>query len=280
MSYKSILVHINGSKHTPQRVEVAARLALQHDAHLIGTAVTALPPEFYMPGAFGANNTALSAYLEFTRERARTALAAFEASARNIGVNSVEQRLIDDEAGYGLTLQARYSDLVVMSQTDPEESNIDTRADTPEYVMMNSSRPVLVIPYAGQFPTLGQRVMIAWNGSAEATRAVTAAIPILRLAKNVQVVVYNPKVGRDAHGERPGADISLYLARHGVQVELTEQNIPDIDVGNALLSNATDFSADLIVMGGYGHSRFRQILLGGVTHTLFKSMVIPTLMAH
>jgi nucleotide-binding universal stress UspA family protein len=281
MTYKSILVYVNGSRHTAKRVEIAAKLALQHNAHLIGTAATALPPEFYMPGAFGGNNTALSAYLDFTRETARTALAAFEASARQAGVTSIEQRLIDDEAGYALSLQARYCDLVVIGQTDPDETSADTRADMPEYVVMNSCRPVLLVPYAGRFDTFGKRILIAWDGSTEATRAVTAAIPLLARAETVQVALFNPKVGRDAHGERPGADIALYLARHGVQVEVSPQATPEeLDTGNALLSHSADFGADLIVMGCYGHSRFREILLGGVTHTLFKSMVVPTLMAH
>lgn len=281
MAYKSILVYVNGSRHNGKRVQIAADLAVQHKAHLVGAAVTTLPPEFYMPGAFGANNTALSTYLDFTRETARTALAAFEATARQAGVSSVEQRLIEDEAGYALCLQSRYCDLVVLGQADPDEDTPDARPDMQEHVVMNSCRPVLLVPYAGRFASVGKRALIAWDGSAEATRAVTAALPLLAQADTVQVVLFNPKVGRDAHGERPGSDIALYLARHGVKVEVSPQATPDeLDVGNALLSHAADFGADLIVMGAYGHSRFREILLGGVTRTLFKSMVVPTLMAH
>ena len=112
-----------------------------------------------------------------------------------------------------------------------------------------------------------------------AAPAVTAAIPLLKRAQNVDVVVFNPDSRGDAHGEMPGADIGLYLARHNIKVNVVRQKT-DIDVGNALLSIATDLGSDMIVMGGYGHSRFREILLGGVTRTVLESMTVPILMAH
>jgi nucleotide-binding universal stress UspA family protein len=169
----------------------------------------------------------------------------------------------------------------VIGQNDPNESLPGVRADFPEYVVMNSGRPVLIIPYAGRFHNVGRRVLIAWDASVEATRAITTAIPLLKRADHVELAVFNPTVGLEAHGERPGADIALYLARHGVKVEVSEEKTAaGMDVGNALLSHAADIGADLMVMGGYGHSRFREVLLGGVTDTVLKSMTVPTLMAH
>ena len=151
--------------------------------------------------------------------------------------------------------------------------------DFPEYVVINSGRPVLIVPYAGRFDTFGKRVLVAWDASISATRAVTAALPLLRRADAVEIVVFNADVQDDAHGEQPGADIALYLARHDVKVNVVRQN-SKIDIGNALLSMTNDLNSDLMVMGGYGHSRFREILLGGVTRTVLESMTVPVLMAH
>jgi nucleotide-binding universal stress UspA family protein len=281
MSYKTIVVYVNESRHTPKRIEIAADLAMSEGAHLVGVATTALPAEFYLAGVMGDSNAGFEIYLDFLRERANTALAQFEAIAERRGVPSFEKRIAADDAAAGMSLHARYSDLVVIGQNDPDESLPGVRADFPENVVMNCGRPVLVTPYAGRFESIGKRVLIAWDASVEATRAVTAAIPLLKRADIVELAVFNPKVGFGAHGEHPGADIALYLARHGVKIEVSQVKTADgMDVGNALLSHAADFGADLMVMGGYGHSRFREVLLGGVTDTVLKSMTIPTLMAH
>jgi nucleotide-binding universal stress UspA family protein len=175
--------------------------------------------------------------------------------------------MIDDEPEGGLALQARYCDLVVVSQSDLDEPGFGFYSDLPAYVMLNSSRPVLIVPYAGQFEQVGQQhAMVAWDGSMQATRAITSALPLLRRAKKVTVVLFNRSSSSQGHGEQPGADIALYLTRHGVNVELLQDHT-EIDIGNALLSLAADQRADLLVMGGYGHNRFREILLGGVTMT-------------
>jgi nucleotide-binding universal stress UspA family protein len=150
-----------------------------------------------------------------------------------------------------------------------------------EYVLLNAINPVLIVPYAGEFSSVGQRVLIAWDGSMEAARAVHGAIPLLQRAGQVQVAVFDPRVGPGAHGEEPGADIALFLARHGIRVDVSRHVTGgEIDIGNAILSHASDFGADLLVMGGYGHSRFREVLLGGVTRTILRSMTTPVLMSH
>lgn len=281
MSYKTVLVHVSQSSRTPEWIRLAAAIAASEDAHLIGTAATAVPAEMYLPGVVGESHAALSIYLDYMRSRATRALAEFETVARQAGVTSIEQRIVNDEAGIGISMQARYSDLVVIGQTDPEERLPDVRSDFPEYVLMNSGRPLLIVPYTGRFDSVGSKVVVAWDASMEATRALTAAIPLLKRASLVQVAVFNPATGAHEHGERPGADIALYLARHGVRVEVLQHAAgKDIDIGNALLSHVADFDADLLVMGGYGHARFREVLLGGVTDTILKSMTVPVLMAH
>ncbi|HJV85088.1 MAG TPA: universal stress protein [Noviherbaspirillum sp.] len=282
MSYKTVLVHVDKDKHAAERIEFAAGIAMSQEAHLIGAAPTGVSRFVYQSRYIyegGGMTTHLENHIEELRKEAADSLTKFEETAKRMGVQSCEARAIDDEAGGGISLAARYSDLVVIGQTDREEPSTTTLPDFPEFVVMNSGRPVLIVPYVGHYKTVAKRVLIAWDASTSATRAITAAIPLLKHAENVDVVVFNAESKGDAHGEQPGADIGLYLARHGIKVNVVRQKT-DIDVGNALLSICTDLGSDMIVMGGYGHSRFREILLGGVTRTVLESMTVPVFMSH
>lgn len=278
MSYKSVLVHVDHSRHAPARTRIAAQIAMAEGAHLIGAAMSGVSRYLYQDGVV-LSESVIAAQLRMMRERAEKSLDDFDAIARGQGALSFERRLVMDEPEGGLALQARYADLVVVSQPDLDEPDSTILSGLPEYVMLNSVRPVLVIPYAGEFTRVGDRVLVAWDGSMEATRAVTAAIPLLRHASNVTVAVFNPTMQPEAHGQEAGADIALYLARHGIKIDVLQRQT-SLDAGNALLSLADDQRADLLVMGGYGHSRFREVLLGGVTLTVLQSMTLPVLMAH
>ncbi|MGS0740288.1 universal stress protein [Glaciimonas sp. GG7] len=279
MSYKTILVHVDQSRHAPECIRVAAGIAITQNAHLIGAAMTGISPWVYSSMVADAGGSMATVNLDYLEERAQRGLTEFEAIVQSIGVTSYERRLIDDDAVAGLSLQARYCDLVVIGQTDVHDPSADVMPDFPENIVMNCGRPVLIIPYIGHFDKIGQQVLVAWNGRMEATHALTQAIPLLKRAQNVEIVVFNPDKEFGVHGEQPGADIALYLARHHLTVEVSQQKTV-MDVGNALLSHAADVGADLIVMGGYGHSRFREIILGGVTRTILQSMTTPLLMAH
>lgn len=278
MSYKTVLVQVDQSSHAAQRIRIAAAIAIADDAHLVGTATSGVARQAYQDHAFDLTMSLAPGQNEALRAVANGALVKFDEQAASLGVNSYERRMIDDDAGSGLSLQARYADLMVVSQPDPDQPDPGSGADLPEYVMLNCARPVLIVPYAGHFEHVGKNILIAWDGSKEATRAITCALPLLRRAANVCVVVFNAE-GAINHGEQPGTDIALYLARHKVRVEVVQREA-DIDLGNALLSLAADLGSDLIVMGGYGHARLRQMLLGGVTRTVLKTMTIPVLMAH
>jgi nucleotide-binding universal stress UspA family protein len=281
MSYKTILVHVDESAHADEQIEIAAHLATKYDAHLIGLAATGVSAQFSFPGAMGEGTFNLASILEPLRQRTDSVLAKFEALARKFDVASYEKRVVDDDAGASLSLQARYADLVVIGQIDADAPALFGAADFPQYVLLNSGRPVLIVPYAGHFTHVGKRVLVAWDASTAATRAVTAAIPILKQADFVQVVVFNAEKQPWIHGEQPGTDIALYLARHGIKIEVSQQTTPSaLRVGNALLSHALDCNADLLVMGGYGHSRFREVVLGGVTRAILSEMTIPVLMSH
>lgn len=298
MSFKTILVHVDESKHAATCIRIASEIALAENAHLIGAAMTGVSRYLYRDQTILNNDPGLISHMTYLRDRAARALQQFEPMANSIGVNSFEQRVIDDEAAGGICLQARYSDLVVIGQFDPDAASPVVLTDFPEYVLLNSGRPVLVIPYVGQFKTVGKRVLIAWDGSKEATRAVTNAIPLLKRADIAHVVIFDNDSRTDAHGGQPGADIALYLARHGVKVEISlqatgvnqritvdnktgeAQRFSGMDIGNSLLSLASDMNVDMLVMGGYGHSRFRETMLGGVTRTMMQSMTVPVLMSH
>jgi len=276
MSYKTILVHIDSAKRCATRVSVAIRLAQQHNAHLVAlhALVPYEPPGYVIaevgPGILDAQKRAAAAQ----STRAET---AFNKQASEAGLRNIEWRSEIDDPVDAMTLHARYADLVVIGQSDASDSS-NTNGDFPERLVLAAARPVLILPSVGSFPTIGKRVLVAWNGSREATRAITAAIPMLRGAENVNVMAVNPRRGE--HGNVPGADIGLYLARHGVRVEVKTDHGAEIDVGNELLSRAADLDADLIVMGCYGHSRLTEWALGGATRTILQSMTAPVLMSH
>jgi nucleotide-binding universal stress UspA family protein len=261
------------------RIEVAAQLALAEDAHLIGTAMAGVSRFLYESVAVDPENPNVIPYLDKLRKRAGDTLTRFEEIVQRAGVPSFERRLSEDEPAGGLSQQAHYCDLVVLGQYDLESSSSSVYADVPEYVVMHSGVPVLVVPYAGRFNALCERILVAWNGSMEAISAVRDALPLLQRAKIVEVAIFNPSSRPDAHGAEPGADIALYLARHGVKVDVMQEN-SDSDVGEALLSLAANLNSTLMVMGCYGTSRFREILLGGATRTVLQSMTLPVLMSH
>ncbi|MFZ6846798.1 universal stress protein [Undibacterium sp. RuRC25W] len=279
MSYKTILVHVDESDRSQIRVKFAADIARSEDAHLVGTAVTGVSRFIYQDGNISASDPNLTIHLNFLKERAERAVEEFNKIVDHIGVPSFESSIANDEAGGGIGLQARYSDLVVLGQTNRDEPSPSVLPDFPEYIVLNSGRPALIIPYAGDFHSVGKRPLISWDASREATRAVTDAIPLLKKADLVQVAIFNTKATPDAHGEQPGADIALYLARHGIKVEVSVHKT-STDIGNALLSLANDLNSDMIVMGGYGHSRFREMIMGGVTRTILESMTVPVFMSH
>lgn len=284
MNYKTILVHMDNSRHTADRIAVAALLAnLENGSHVIGTAMTGISRFILDSAASIHEGTGPMPYIDTQiaqlRSQATMILDGFDTAAMRAGITSYERRLVDDESYGGISVQARYADLVVLSQEDPDDPGAGITADLPEYIAMTSGRPVLLLPYAGKTVSAFNNILIAWDGSLEATRAVHHAMPLLQRANKVRVVVFNPARQSEVHGEEPGADIALYLSRHNVNVEVLQFE-SQIDIGNALLSLCADLQIDLMVMGCYGHTRFHEILLGGVSRTVLQSMTIPVFMVH
>jgi nucleotide-binding universal stress UspA family protein len=273
MSYKTILVHVDERPRAKERLELGLQLATDFDAHLV--ALFALDAA-RIPSYALAEAGPLLQEIELRRrtEAATAAESEFRQAQRRASANA-EWRLSMGGALPALQTSARYADLVLAAQ--PEPGDMLAMALAGELVL-SAGRPVLFVPYAGRFRSTGKRVLVAWNASREATRAVSDALPLLARAESVEVVAFEPRSGD--HGEAPGADIALYLARHGVKATAARQSAPEIDIGAQILSRAADTGADLIVMGGYGHSRLRELVLGGVTRSMLEAMTVPVLMSH
>ena len=275
MSYKTILVHAGRGNSSSVCNEVAIHMAKQHDAYLVAN-YTQEP--FVLPGyLMQAGQQISEAQKKFAEEEMANAKAVYNNQAASMGFKNTEWRSTIDFPVNAVAKQARYADLVIVGQTDFSD-NSNTSKDFPAQLVLAAGRPVLILPYAGSFLSLGSRILIAWNASREATRAITDALPLLKRADCVNLIEISPK--HDSQARIAVDDIVHYLARHGVNVKVSTEHIANIDVGNALLSRSADISADLLVMGCYGHSRLSEWVLGGATRTILESMTVPVLMSH
>lgn len=282
--YRTIVVHIDGGAAQDSRLRAAALLANDHGAHLVGMAATGVSWLDYavLTGSFGAPVPLPESDFQGLREAAQTRLDAFRTEAGRLGVESFEAHASDDDAAYALLLESRYADLVVLSQDRPsssEPSPLSRVAHLPEYVALHGARPVLVVPPDYDNAVIPGTAVIGWDGGMPAIRAISAALPLLQRAQNVQLAIINPDQRSGLHGEQPGADMALYLARHGVRVEVHVERTKVVD-SDVLMGRARDCGAGLLVTGAFGHSRFREWVLGGVTRALLESASIPLLIAH
>jgi nucleotide-binding universal stress UspA family protein len=283
MSYRSILVHADNTRNVRERIRIAAQIAIREDALLVGAAITgesAFIEQAALVNGYDPDITNhLAAQIQALRKSASDALFEFERIARELNVQRRETHAVDEACGDGFAMLARSNDLVVIGQNDPDDAAVAMLRHLPESVASTTGRPVLIVPYAGQFREAVGRVLIGWDASPCATRAMTFALPLLRRAEAVDVVVFNPDTRDGPAGTQTGDEAVRYLAHHDIQARLERQNV-DIDLGNALLSLAADFSSDLLVMGAYGHTRLREILFGGATRSVLQSATVPVLMSH
>src|ERR1700733_8230719 len=285
MAFKDILVHLDNGPRSPVRLGIAARLAQRSGAQLTAVYVVDIPSaEFFYGAAMPLAAGGAEQVVDQIRADALAAAGPVEAEFRELlrreGLDG-GWRLVEGNLPATVALHARYADLAVLGQANPYDhlDPLDHDAVVAATVM-GSGRPVLTVPFAGDFPTLGERVLVAWNASREAARAVNDALPLMAAAKQVTVLAINPQRGIGGLGDVPAADIALHLARHGIKAEAAHTVAKDISDGEALLSYAADIGADLIVSGAYGHSRARELVFGGVTRTLIAEMTAPVLLSH
>jgi nucleotide-binding universal stress UspA family protein len=279
MSYKSLLVHLDNSEHTPQRLDAALHLARRFHAHLTGLYATFEPDSraFYVM----AGTSDYYAAHKQRREQQRGAIERlFHAEALRANVDA---RFVcaNGPANSDVPRHARYADLVVMGQTNAQDPESFIDENFAETVVMAAGRPVLLFPYASAATQkIGERILIAWDGSREAARAAYDAVPFLSHAKKCTLVTVR-STQSEPTGERfAGADIALTLARHDAAVDVLEVDASkDASIGDVLLSTAHDQGCDMIVMGAYGHARWRELVMGGATRTILQSMTMPVLMS-
>ena len=253
-SYKTILVHLDESPQCAVRVTFAAQLAQAHGAHLVGLAVA-------------------------SAERARALTSEFEASARALGVASCEGRGVDDEPTGAIVRHGRTADLIVLGQYDPDAKTSVGRGSA-EDVILDSGRPVLLIPFVGRYQVPHEHALIAWRGTREAAVAIRDALPLLVRCKRTTLMRVLGAGEAQPPLEAELTETVRWLQRHGAGTVEVYDTHSHIDPGNVLLSRASDIGADLLIMGGYGHSRLREVVLGGVTRGLLEQMTLPVLMSH
>jgi len=208
----------------------------------------------------------------------RTRLSAFIEQAQRIGIAGAEVRLFEGSTHDGLLLQSRYADLIVVSQPDPHD-RFGAEHGLPQTLALGGTRPVLVVPTAYDGAPIAGNVLVGWDGSMPAQRAIAAALPLLAQARSVTLALINPERQAELHGDEPGADMALYLARHDVKVNVVVEHTVARE-SDALTALARHRHADLMVIGAFGHSRYREWFLGGVTRDLLGSAPVPLLIAH
>ena len=272
---KDVAVNLSVMEGRDPACDYALSVAHAFNAHLAGIAfaydpVLAIASEA-MPPKWIEEQGAEAA------EAAKAAVAKFEEGARRVGL-SAESRVLNATVGEGPELfgqLARRFDLSIVQQNIPERpANEDLVI---EAALFDSGRPVLIVPYIQTEGLSLNHVLVCWDGSRNAARAIADSQPFLARAKVIEVAT----IGTDIKSnEIPGADIAHHLARHGLNIELKKIVVTDLDVPNAILSHAADVSADFIVMGGYGHSRLREFILGGATRGILATMTVPTFMSH
>jgi nucleotide-binding universal stress UspA family protein len=274
MAYKTIMVHLNNEERVARLIGAAMQLALPANSHLTGLFVVPAAPAKspLLPTiSGGAIQGALDAYRK-TGAGIRKALDDATAGQPVVA----EWRLYEAQRpGYieAVLAHARTADLVVTAQKESDWDYADM-FDIPDWLAMESGRPVLIVP------KVGDRVLVAWNNSRESTRAVFDALPVLTRAKDVTVLVVEEADKPETKGDLAGAEICATLARHGVKVTAQQVKPGRGDAGVELLAQVATHKCDLLVMGCYGRSRFREFVLGGATRHVLQNATVPVLMGH
>jgi nucleotide-binding universal stress UspA family protein len=274
---KDIVVNLQPGEDGGPAGDYAVSLASMFDAHIAGVAFVydAIIP---VTGAGYVPQEVIDVQRRDNEAAAKAAVRRFNAAVTRTGA-SAEPLLLDSElgdAGRRFSRLARYFDLAIIGQPKPEVSQVE--ALIAESTLFEAGRPVIMVPYVQKAPIKLDQVMVCWDGGAPAARAVGDAMPLLKRARNIEIVIVASDHAKPT--EIDGADIGRHLARHGLKVAVERIPGGDIDVGEALLSRAADFDADFMVMGGYGHSRLREFVLGGATRSILRSMTVPVLMSH
>jgi len=274
---KDIVVNLGIGERANYAGEYAVSVAAAFDAHLAGIAFL-YDPIVPISGAGYIPADVIEIQERDNAAAAKAALDRFNAASQRAGISAEPLTMSASLAGVAeqFSRVARRFDLSIIGQAEPETSAVEEVIA--EAALFESGRPVIVVPYIQKEPLKLDQVMLCWDGSRSAARAIGDAVPLLKRSTRVEIVIVANERGKQ--DEIAGADMGAHLARHGLNVEVRRTVLGDIDVADVLLSHAADSGCDFIVMGGYGHSRLREFVLGGVTRSIFRSMTAPVLMSH
>lgn len=280
MPLKSLLVFVDDSEASGPRLETAVAMAEAHGAHLAACAVLEQPAYYYGIGS----EVAADVYLEDV-ERVRTLAKDVAEKAERRLAEAGHDGGVSWETGVPATVteiaarHARYADLPILGQ--PFEGPQETLLwKIFEGVLFDSGRPLAVVPNAWQGGAFGKRIVIGWSPRREAARAVADAMPFIEAAEFVRIAIVDPQTGEEEHGDEPGADLAAALARHTRDVSVDQLPSSGMSVAGRLLKHAEECGADMVVLGGYGHWRLREMLFGGVTREILKASPVPLLLSH
>ncbi|MGC2075907.1 MAG: universal stress protein [Xanthobacteraceae bacterium] len=274
---KDILANLSVTKEGGPAGDYAVSAADALQAHLTGVAFI-YDPVVPVSGTGYIPAEVIESQEADIETAAKAAIKKFLSATERAGISADPLTISASLAGAGdkFAQMARRFDLAIVGQARPETSTLEEIIG--ETTLFESGRPVIFVPYIQKAPFKLDNVMVCWDGSRPAARAIGDAMPLLVKAGSVEIVIVTNERGKQ--DEIEGADMGQHLARHDVKVDVHRIPGGDIDVADALLSHAADSGSDFIVMGGYGHSRFREFVLGGVTHSIFRSMTVPVLMSH
>jgi nucleotide-binding universal stress UspA family protein len=274
---KDIIVNLSVTKEGSVVGNYAVSVAEALQAHLTAVAFI-YDPVVPISGAGYIPAEVIEMQRDDNETAAAAAIKSFTAATDRARISAESLMTNASLAGAGdqFARMARRFDLAIVGQAQPDISSLEQIIG--ETTLFESGRPVLMVPYIQKAPFKTDNVMMCWDGSRTAARAVADAIPLIGNGSRIEIVIVANERGKQ--DEIEGADIGQHLARHGLKVDVHRIVGGNIDVGDALLSHAADSGADLMVMGGYGHSRLREFVLGGVTRSIFETMTVPVLISH
>ncbi|MEB2843889.1 universal stress protein [Rhizobiales bacterium RZME27] len=280
MSYKTIMAVLDDPASARQISDFASFLSERFSAHIVGVHAETLAAVPLIAPMEIPDPAAVQVLQEAAQRETSTVEKIFRDRIESQGVPS-EWRSFVSANGYAsgnVIENARAVDLIVASQGNPPQGGPDNHADL-EAFLFESGRPMLLVPRTIKEPQPIRRVLIAWNGSREATRATFDALPFLKNAESVEIFCVDPPETSGQMPEMAGVELAATLSRHGVNVTLRTEHTSGIKASAAIENRLADSSVDLLVMGGYGHARWWEVLFGGVTRTLLDSMTALTLLS-
>lgn len=273
---KDLAVYVSPNDEHHLTLETVAKFASKQQAHVTGIHVIApIPTTIAGSGEIAAPQWILEQYTEASEKDSEQAQQAFESAMKAAGVTYQWISASGDPATV-VTGYFRYADVGVVTQPKPRQLH-DQRSIV-NYILLNSGRPILVVPYIGSRQSIGRRVIAGWNGGVEATRALHDALPLLRNAEWVEVISIDKDIDVDELGS--SVAVTEHLAHHGVSATATTYPKTKIDAGDVLINHASDRDADLIIAGAWGHTRAAEYVFGGTTRTLLEHMTVPVWMSH